>query len=346
MKIAFILLLLLLQIFSYNVLAEKLETYKKAMNSKVSLPGDKWEPVQDVLQHCSEQTGINIIIDETIFKQKGPVFQSLTSSIRWEIKDRPLLPFLEFLLIPTRGMGYEIRSEGIWISLAEKTWVGEIKAIGSKIKQGVVRVTYEIILGPGFLKNTKPGLNGGFVVNDEGYILTISPARTEFGTKNEKVKTSTGDEFKAKIVAIDKKIGAALLKIDKKQPLPKLPFGDIKKLLVDEDVFVVVNNYGEVFNILKGVVSKIDLKEKSHMVEVVVPSTCIYWAPSLSSIDMDARGVGWMTSGSPLLNRKGEAIGIITSIKSGEGHTAFCTAVSINAIMEKLGKSGKKWVGF
>ncbi len=192
------------------------------------------------------------------------------------------------------------------------------EAIESKLKQGVVTVTYGIIIsnGPKFLALTKKGHGIGFVADNEGHILTI--LHRGMGTKNEKVKTVTGEEFKAKIIKRDKETGATLLKIKRKEPLPKLPFGDIKELSVGEDVFVVCGSYKHVFCIHKGFISELDLRGENDLIKVRIPSSksCL----------------------GPLVNIHGEVVGIITSINGTTGQDAVsCTAIPISTIMKRLG---------
>lgn len=158
----------------------------------------------------------------------------------------------------------------------------------------------------------------GIIISQDGYILTNYHVIE--GSDSIMVTLSGGEEVKAKIVGVDSTTDLALLKIDK-TGLTAATLGDSSDVQVGELAIVVGNPLGEELSgtVTVGVISA---KNRTLNVENTV----------LNLIQTDA-AVNPGNSGGPLLNSKGEVIGILTAkrIYAGvteDGHTIYAEGIS------------------
>jgi serine protease Do len=118
------------------------------------------------------------------------------------------------------------------------------------------------------------------------------------------VKVSDGREFTAKVVGKDPKTDIALLKIENGGKLPTIPLGDSSALQVGEPVMAIGNPFGLEQTVTTGIVS--------------ATGRVIGGGPYDDFIQTDA-SINPGNSGGPLVNAKGEAIGIDSAILSRSG---------------------------
>ncbi|KAF0221249.1 MAG: protease [Geobacteraceae bacterium] len=175
-------------------------------------------------------------------------------------------------------------------------------------------------------------LGSGFVINDEGYILTNN--HVVAGADEIKVKLSDGREFKGEIKGLDQKLDLALLKIDAKDHLPVAPLGDSDQIKVGEWVMAIGNPFGLGQTVTAGIVS--------------ATGRVIGSGPYDDFIQTDA-SINPGNSGGPLINANGEVIGINTAIvASGQG-IGFAIPVnmakSIITQLKEQGKVTRGWLG-
>lgn len=160
------------------------------------------------------------------------------------------------------------------------------------------------------------GLGSGFIISQNGYILT----NNHVVQKADKVmvKLHDGREFKAKIVGTDPNTDVAIVKIDADN-LPVLPLGDSDKLEVGEWVMAIGNPFGLSYTLTVGVVSA---KGRSN----------VGITDYEDFIQTDA-AINPGNSGGPLINIRGEAVGINTAIftRSG-GYMGIGFAIPINMV--------------
>lgn len=145
------------------------------------------------------------------------------------------------------------------------------------------------------------GLGSGFVINADGHILTNN--HVVDGATDIRVKFSDGRELPARVVGRDDKTDLALLKVDA-TGLPVIPIGDSAKLQVGEPVMAVGNPFGLEQTVTTGIVS--------------ATGRVIGEGPYDDFIQTDA-SINPGNSGGPLINARGEAIGVNTAIVSGSG---------------------------
>ena len=183
------------------------------------------------------------------------------------------------------------------------------------------------------------GTGTGFIIDHEGYILTNN--HVVKGADTIKVTLQNEKEYEARLVGSDPKTDVALIKIVKKNgehiSFPFISMGNSEKVEVGEWVVAIGNPFGLSHTVTTGVVS--------------AKGRNIGTGPYDEFIQTDA-SINPGNSGGPLLNMKGEVIGINTAIFSGSGgNVGIGFALPINmakAILGDLKEKGKVtrgWLG-
>jgi serine protease Do len=172
---------------------------------------------------------------------------------------------------------------------------------------------------------TQRGLGSGFVLNADGYVMTnahvVDGADEVFVTLDDK------REFKAKVVGADKRSDVALLKIEA-TGLPTVRIGDVNRLRVGEWVIAIGSPFGLENSVTAGIVSA-----KSRDTGELLP---------LIQTDV---AINPGNSGGPLINMRGEVVGINSQIYSRSGgYMGISFAIPIDEaarVSEQLRASGR-----
>lgn len=147
-------------------------------------------------------------------------------------------------------------------------------------------------------------LGSGFIISTDGYIATnyhVIEGAEEINVVLESSRTQT---LKAKLIGYDIKTDLALLKIDTKEPLPYLEFGDSDSSRVGEKVIAIGNPFGMLGNtVTAGIISAKARHINNSFDDYIQTDAAIN------------RG----NSGGPLCNMKGKVIGINSVIVSPSG---------------------------
>lgn len=160
-------------------------------------------------------------------------------------------------------------------------------------------------------------LGSGFIISEDGYILTN--AHVVDGAQVVTVKFTDKREFRAKVVATDKRSDVAVLKIDAKK-LPTVKIGDPQQSKVGQWVVAIGSPYGFDNTVTSGIISA---KSRSLPNENYTPF-----------IQTDVP-VNPGNSGGPLFNLQGEVIGINSMIYSQTGgFQGLSFAIPINEAMK------------
>ena len=172
---------------------------------------------------------------------------------------------------------------------------------------------------------TPGGLGSGFIINEEGYLITnFHVIENETQISVEVYQQNSGQlERKSykqiKIIAINKFADLALLKIeDKDSPqFPKVPLGDSDALAVGERVFAIGSPLGLERTVTEGIVST---KTRPMQGELYLQTTA---------------QINPGNSGGPLFNLRGEVVGVTNmKITFGEG---LGFAIPVEAVRFFLG---------
>lgn len=155
----------------------------------------------------------------------------------------------------------------------------------------------------------------GCIINKSGIILTSSHVVNN--SSYIEVTTSKGETYKAEMINIDPKKGdLALLKINPKRALPTIKLGDSSMVKVGQKVLAIGNPFGFNGTLTTGIVSRIDYER--------------------NKIQTDA-AINPGSSGGPILNAKGEVIGISQSIfnpDNNKSNIGIGFAVPANEVKE------------
>lgn len=175
-------------------------------------------------------------------------------------------------------------------------------------------------------------LGSGFIIDKKGYIVTNNHVIEN--ADEIKVVLSDDKEFDAKIIGRDPYTDLALIKIKSKTNLPAVKIGDSEKLEVGEWVVAIGSPFGLERTVTAGIVS--------------AKGRVIGSGPYDNFIQTDA-SINPGNSGGPLINMKGEVIGINTMIIAGGQGIGFAIPVNLaKGIIEQLKSSGevtRGWLG-
>jgi serine protease Do len=179
------------------------------------------------------------------------------------------------------------------------------------------------------------GLGSGFVINAGGYVVTNN--HVVDGATEIRVKFADGRELPGKVIGRDAKTDLALLKVEA-TGLPVIPLGDSARLEVGEPVMAIGNPFGLEQTVTTGIVS--------------ATGRAIGAGPYDDFIQTDA-SINPGNSGGPLINARGEVVGVNTAIASGGsgGSVGIGFAIPTNLVkpvVTQLASAGhvvRGWLG-
>jgi len=173
----------------------------------------------------------------------------------------------------------------------------------------------------------------GFIISAEGLILTnkhvVSDQDAEYT-----VLTNDEEEFAAQVLAVDPVQDIAILKIDK-SGLPSIELGNSDELEIGQTVIAIGNALGEFRNTVSvGIISGLRRS--------IQASSGFGQSEYLSEVIQTDAAVNQGNSGGPLLNLKGEAIGINVAMAQGAENIGFSLPINkAKKDIEQVKKEGK-----
>ncbi len=169
------------------------------------------------------------------------------------------------------------------------------------------------------------GVGSGFIVSADGYVMTN--AHVIDGADDVYVTLTDKREYKAKLIGADKRTDVALVKIEGGN-LPRLPIGDSSKLRAGEWVIAIGSPFGLDNTVTAGIVSA-KARDTGDYLQLIQTDVAVN--PG--------------NSGGPLINMRGEVVGINSQIYSRSGgYMGISFAVPIDEAMrvaEQLKVNGK-----
>jgi len=212
-----------------------------------------------------------------------------------------------------------------------------INEIYKRSGSGVVQITSTLgssTSSTGQFQQSSQALGSGFVLDKEGHIVTNYHVID--GATSIEVRFSNDDTLKATLVGGDPSTDVALLKVDASaRALTPLVLADSARIEVGDAVVAIGNPFGLERTVTAGIVSALQRAVK---------------APNGYAIDhviqTDAP-INHGNSGGPLLNTRGEVIGVNSQIEtggSGDGNVGIGFAVpsnTVKAVVAQLLTSGK-----
>ena len=216
-------------------------------------------------------------------------------------------------LIVSNGNHLETVGE---ITSIEKTSNYSLTEIFERTEESVVQVN----IRSDNAINNRGNMGSGFVYKDDGYIIT-----NHHVVDNAERVTITfldGESYIAKIIGTDADLDIAVLKVEIGSTyLQPIPIGDSSHLKVGEPIAAIGNPFGLSGSMTSGIISQIGR---------LLPQDSGYSIPDV--IQTDA-AINPGNSGGPLLNMKGEVVGMNTAIQSATGEfTGVGFAVPSNTI--------------
>ena len=186
-------------------------------------------------------------------------------------------------------------------------------------------------VGPRYERDApRRGAGSGFIIDADGSILTNNHVIDR--AERIIVKLSDGRSLRARVIGSDPDTDIALIKVDGQAGVPVAPLGDSSTLRMGEWVCAIGNPLGYEHTVTVGVISFLGRK--------------LFDASLDNYIQTDA-AINFGNSGGPLINSRGEVIGINAAISSRASSIGF--AVPINgavAVLPQLRARGRVSRGY
>tara|TARA_B100000674_G_scaffold149173_1_gene118562 strand:+ start:4761 stop:5891 length:1131 start_codon:yes stop_codon:yes gene_type:complete len=199
-------------------------------------------------------------------------------------------------LIVTNGNYGETVGE---VTGVERSYEYSLIDIFEKSEESIVQVS--VLRG-----ESDGGMGSGFVYSDEGYVITNQHVVQDA----EKVMITflDGESYIGNVVGSDRDLDIAVVKVQPTNTyLQPIKIGDSSELKVGEKIAAIGNPFGLSGSMTSGIVSQMGR---------LLPQETGYSIPDV--IQTDA-AINPGNSGGPLINMKGEVVGINTAIQSATG---------------------------
>ncbi len=250
----------------------------------------------------------------------------LTSAIMLNAFDR------EPVYVPTKATEIVVINE-------TNSQEGIVSAVFNQAQNSVVHITSRTVERD-FLMRLVPieGTGTGVIISSDGYILTNN--HVVGGSESLIVALATGEEVESEIVGVDPNTDLAIIKIDPPRELTVATLGDSDEIRPGQMAIAIGNPYRLDNTVTVGVISAVNRTltvEGSYRIRGVIQT--------------DA-AINPGNSGGPLLNSKGEVIGINSAIiTTTEGFQGIGFSIPINIAKEisseliDRGRVVRPWLG-
>jgi serine protease Do len=179
------------------------------------------------------------------------------------------------------------------------------------------------------------GVGSGFIVSPKGYILTNE--HVVEGSSRIIIGLQSGEKYRGRVVGVDEETDLAVLKIDAPHDLPTVTLGDSNNAQVGDWVLAMGSPFGLEQTVTAGIISK---KERE------TPGSASNFQRFLQTDAAINRG----NSGGPLVNMRGEVIGINSQIATSTGDyngIGFALpATEVNFVYRQITSGGKVRRGY
>ncbi|MGI9549415.1 MAG: trypsin-like peptidase domain-containing protein [Bdellovibrionales bacterium] len=240
---------------------------------------------------------------------------------------KPVLLLFLFFLTPF-SFGVDLSKSFIKLAQKVQPSVVNISTLKRKGKNFIQ-------LAPGFyIPHQTPkqmGSGSGFIISKDGLIVTN--AHVVKGSDTIQVQLAHDKKlYTAKILGKDQLSDIALLKINIKKRLTPVIFGDSEKLQVGEWVAAIGNPHGYGHTMTKGIISAV----KREIDEL-----------NLFPLLQTDASINPGNSGGPLMNLKGEVIGVNNAIAAGANGISFAIPINnVKTVLKDLQNYGYVRRGF
>ncbi|MGN9164860.1 serine protease HtrA [Tissierellaceae bacterium HCP3S3_D8] len=245
-------------------------------------------------------------------------------------------------ILPVPDLYSRLSSEGYTvnkINITPKDDITTVSAVARKSINSVVGITTVVIQREWFWERPQEGVGSGVIVDRNGYILTNSHVIGDGKAKSINVLFENGDTAEGKVLWYDPALDLAVVKADVGN-VQAAELGDSDILEVGELAVAIGNPLGLDFqrSVTSGVISGLHRSIRIDQFNIVE-----------DLIQTDA-SINPGNSGGPLLNSRGEVVGINTAkIKTGEG-LGFSIPINLaKPIVDEVIKKGEfnnVYIGF
>jgi serine protease Do len=147
------------------------------------------------------------------------------------------------------------------------------------------------------------GVGSGFIIDAKGYIVTNNHVID--GASRITIGLLSGERYRGRVIGIDRETDLALIKVDADHDLPVMKFGDSTNVQVGDWVLAIGSPFGLEQTVTAGIISK---KERDSQA----------FTSFQRFLQTDA-AINRGNSGGPLVNMRGEAIGVNSQIATLNG---------------------------
>ena len=213
--------------------------------------------------------------------------------------------FVSFNSISDNGTGELIVTNGNYgetvgeVTGIERGYEYSLIDIFEKSEESIVQVS--VLRG-----ESEGGMGSGFVYSDEGYVITNQHVIQD--AQKVMITFLDGEAYIGNVVGSDRDLDIAVVKVEPTNTyLQPIKIGDSSELKVGEKIAAIGNPFGLSGSMTAGIVSQMGR---------LLPQETGYSIPDV--IQTDA-AINPGNSGGPLINMKGEVVGINTAIQSATG---------------------------
>jgi serine protease Do len=176
------------------------------------------------------------------------------------------------------------------------------------------------------------GIGSGFIIDSEGLIVTNNHVIEGADVLKVALISNPEKYFDAKVIGADPRTDIALIKIESSQKFPSVTLGSSETVEVGEWVAAFGNPYGHTFSMSKGIIS--------------AKSRAIRDLNAVPFLQTDA-GINPGNSGGPLVNTRGEVIGVNAAIDARAQGIGFAIPIDhVKSILPQLKSTGRVAYGF
>lgn len=229
-----------------------------------------------------------------------------------------------------KGYDTQPTKEPEQINITPEDSVSNVSAVAKKSINSVVGITTVEVIREFLWERPVEGVGSGVIVDSKGYILTNSHVVGDGKASEINVLFENGDKVPGEVLWADPALDLAVVKVEK-VGLPAADLGDSDSLEVGELAVAIGNPLGLDFQrtVTSGVISGLNRSIKVDEYNIIE-----------DLIQTDA-SINPGNSGGPLLNNKGEVIGINTAkITTGEGLGFSIPINEVKPILEQVIKEG------
>lgn len=177
-------------------------------------------------------------------------------------------------------------------------------------------------------KPRRMGLGTGFIIREDGLILTNAHVIANADIIEVQLTEGSEKQYKAEIVGSDQRTDIALIKIKPEGKLPVVSLGSSKDVQVGEWVAAFGNPYGHGHTMTKGIISS-----KGRDIQEINKFPLLQTDASINPGN----------SGGPLVNSKGQVIGINSAIDARAQNIGFAIPIDdVKALLPQLEKGQLK----